>query len=318
MKPRSPYAVWLILFFLQTHTAHSQWQQTTGDSLVDVFPLSIGNEWTYRYFTLTEIWPAGTPYETRTDSGRVVYYITGRTSNTDSTRWQFEVQRDLMRHQILWYLGRDTTYPIRDSSSIELIESNLGQHQLYRNADPYVIRLDVFPFTRGFLDTTMIYRFRQVGTGATITFRSWIDPPPSPLFRSSFTFKKAVGLIRNSYHSGTMDVYSTNEHVLLSSIITSVGQQEGSATPSSFVLYPSYPNPFNPSTTIDYLIPTKAHITLRVFDVLGREVASLVDAIQEPGYKSTRWNAGNVACGVYYYQLRAGAFVETRTMLLVK
>jgi hypothetical protein len=211
MNPRFCFALLFVSIFLFCITVHCQ--------SVDVFPLSIGNQWTYLYYTLTEIWPGGNPGETRTDSGRVVYYVSARMSNTDSTRWQFQVRRDLIRHQILWYLGRDTTYPIRDSSSFELIESNLGQHQLYRNADPYVIRLDVFPFTRAFIDTTMIYRFREVGIGDTIAFRSWIGPPPGSLFRSSFTFKKQVGLLRNSYHSGTMDVYSTNEHVLLSSII---------------------------------------------------------------------------------------------------
>jgi pectate lyase len=90
------------------------------------------------------------------------------------------------------------------------------------------------------------------------------------------------------------------------------------AVPEQFVLDQNYPNPFNPTTTIKFQIPTLSHVTLKVFDVLGREVSKLVDGIMAPGYKSVRWDAGNVPSGVYFYQLRAGSFTETRTMLLMK
>lgn len=88
--------------------------------------------------------------------------------------------------------------------------------------------------------------------------------------------------------------------------------------PENFRLGQNYPNPFNPSTTIDYQIAARSHVVLSVFDVLGREVSSLVNAIQEPGYKSVQWDATNVASGLYFYQLRAGSFVETKKMLLVR
>jgi len=88
--------------------------------------------------------------------------------------------------------------------------------------------------------------------------------------------------------------------------------------PENFTLGQNYPNPFNPSTAIDYEIVDRSHVVLRVFDLLGREVASLVNDIEEPGYKSVRWDAGNVPSGIYFYQLSAGSFIETRKMLLVK
>ncbi len=292
--------------------------QTTHCQLVDVFPLSIGNQWTYSYYTLRVAWPGGNPGETITDSGRAVFSISGRATNADSTRWQIQVQRDFIRHHIFWYLGRDTTYPIRDSSSFELIESNLGQHQLFRNADPYAIRLDVFPFTRAFVDTTMIYRFRQVGIGDTIAFRSWLGPPLGSLFRSSFTFQRQVGLIRNSYNSGSVDVYSTNEHVLLSSIIVSVPQGVESSAPSSFDLYPNYPNPFNGQTILSFSIPHSTYATLKIYNTLGQEIAALVSDNLQPGTYTKQWNATNVASGVYYYRLQAGEFVQTRKLLLLR
>jgi hypothetical protein len=87
---------------------------------------------------------------------------------------------------------------------------------------------------------------------------------------------------------------------------------------TEYKLEQNYPNPFNPTTSIKYQIPTVAHVTLKVFDVLGREVATLVDGIEEPGYKSVRWNANDVASGLYFYRLQAGSFIETKKMLLLR
>ena len=75
------------------------------------------------------------------------------------------------------------------------------------------------------------------------------------------------------------------------------------------------------STTINYHLPTISHVTLKVFDVLGREVATLVDAVEEPGYKSVKFDASRhvgIASGVYLYRLQAGRFVETKKMLVVR
>ena len=59
-------------------------------------------------------------------------------------------------------------------------------------------------------------------------------------------------------------------------------------------------------------------MTLKVFDILGREVATLVDGIEEPGYKSVRFNASNLASGVYLYRLRSGSYISTRKLVVVK
>jgi hypothetical protein len=85
-----------------------------------------------------------------------------------------------------------------------------------------------------------------------------------------------------------------------------------------FSLGQNYPNPFNPSTTISYHLPAEAHVTLRVFDVLGREVVTLVDAERTPGAHNVRWDASGSSSGVYYYRLDAGDIVHIRKALLVK
>jgi Secretion system C-terminal sorting domain len=320
MKRLTLTALTILLSFLAPQQSRSQFLQTINDSLVDVFPLSVGNRWTYRYFFFWQNWPGGNPGETRTDSGSATYHISGRASSQDSTRWECKVSRDLIRHQTLEWGGiyQDTVYSILDTSYFDLIESHLGQHQIYRNADPYKVRADVFPFTREFVDSTLIYRFRQVNVGDTVTFQSWIDTFQGPYFRSVFTFKKDVGLTRNSYNSGTIDFVEWNEHILLDATITSVHQATGSSPPSRFSLYQNYPNPFNPSTVIRYTLPQRSAVELSVFNTLGQQVAMLVNGEVEAGYHEVHFDASRRSSGVYFYRLTAGNFVQTRKLLLLR
>ena len=88
--------------------------------------------------------------------------------------------------------------------------------------------------------------------------------------------------------------------------------------PEDFGLSQNYPNPFNPVTTISYQLPDDAHVTLVVSDVMGREVATLVNGQEEAGHKSVRFDASNLASGIYFYRLQAGIFVESRKLMLMK
>ncbi len=88
--------------------------------------------------------------------------------------------------------------------------------------------------------------------------------------------------------------------------------------PESFSLFQNYPNPFNPSTTISYSIPEDGHVTLKVYDVLGNEVASLVDEQKQSGSFDVHFNASDLSSGVYYYQLKTGEFTSTKKLVLMK
>jgi hypothetical protein len=89
-------------------------------------------------------------------------------------------------------------------------------------------------------------------------------------------------------------------------------------TPASIALMRNFPNPFNPVTTIRYALPTRTHVTLVIYNVLGQAVAEVAHEDQEAGWREVQWNAAMVASGVYYYRLQAGNFVETRKMTVVK
>ena len=96
-----------------------------------------------------------------------------------------------------------------------------------------------------------------------------------------------------------------------------------SALPETFTLYQNYPNPFNPITTLRYDLPEQAYVTLTIYDMLGREITRLVSTTQEAGFRLVQWrgtdNMGRaVSAGVYLYQIRAGEFVQTKKMVLLK
>jgi hypothetical protein len=93
--------------------------------------------------------------------------------------------------------------------------------------------------------------------------------------------------------------------------------------PNSYLLVQNYPNPFNPYTIILYELPVQTKVSVVIYDFLGREVRTLVNAVEQPGTHSINWNGkdglGNdVSAGIYLYRIRAGGFVETRKMILLK
>ena len=103
----------------------------------------------------------------------------------------------------------------------------------------------------------------------------------------------------------------------ISEVETSVRPRQVSIT-KGFTLEQNYPNPFNPATIISFSLSSEFLVSLKVFDALGREVATLVNEKMSPGTYTRRWNAGNTSSGVYFYRLQAGTYSETKKLLLLK
>ena len=89
-------------------------------------------------------------------------------------------------------------------------------------------------------------------------------------------------------------------------------------TPREFSLSQNFPNPFNPSTKIRYVLPSQSYVSLKVYDLLGKEIATLVDGVQSAGEQSIDFTAYNIPSGIYFYTLRAGNFIETKKMIVLK
>ncbi len=88
--------------------------------------------------------------------------------------------------------------------------------------------------------------------------------------------------------------------------------------PHHFSLRQNYPNPFNPTTVISYELPVSSRVTLKIFNVLGQKVATLVNGEMKAGSHQAQWDARGLASGVYLYQLRSGNFLETRKLILLR
>ena len=86
----------------------------------------------------------------------------------------------------------------------------------------------------------------------------------------------------------------------------------------SFQLYQNYPNPFNPTTKIEFALPQKGNVKLSVINILGKEIKVLINEEMEVGYNSVDFNASDLPSGVYFYQLKAGSFIDSKKMLLLK
>ena len=103
------------------------------------------------------------------------------------------------------------------------------------------------------------------------------------------------------------------EHgVLASALVGGVGVSR------CITLLQNYPNPFNPSTTISYALPQRSHVTLTVFNTLGQQIANVVNGVEEPGEHSVRFDGSGLTSGVYFYQMRAGGYMATKRLLLLR
>jgi hypothetical protein len=99
---------------------------------------------------------------------------------------------------------------------------------------------------------------------------------------------------------------------------TTVTEVKDLTVPFVFSLEQNYPNPFNPSTTISYQVPEKEFVTLKVYNVLGKEVTTLVSEEKAVGKYEVKFDASSLTSGIYFYRLQAGSFVETKKMILIK
>ncbi len=100
--------------------------------------------------------------------------------------------------------------------------------------------------------------------------------------------------------------------------VVGVKENDGGLLPSKFMLSQNYPNPFNPSTIINYELPVNGHVSLKIFDILGREVAELVNSQKSAGSYEVNFNAANLSSGVYFYEIRSGSFYSVKKMMLIR
>lgn len=170
--------------------------------------------------------------------------------------------------------------------------------------------------------------------------------PPSDIFDVRFFSSRFVEMYDHSFHSiitqglkypVSIEAYGANFHIKTDNGKKSADYYINQGTsisinntdlnnfgidvvniPLSYMLYQNYPNPFNPSTKIRYEIPKESFVTIKIYDVLGREVSTLVNEQKSAGYYNIEFNANNLASGIYFYRIQAGDFVRTKKLILLK
>ncbi len=141
-------------------------------------------------------------------------------------------------------------------------------------------------------------------------------------YLGSYAIDIAVDKRKNIYVTGFDSFSGTGFDILTVkySHVTDVKEPLSSNIPKGFSLSQNYPNPFNPSTWIKYEIPDYGghKVELKVYDVMGKEIATLVDNQQSPGTYEVEWNADNYPSGIYFYRLSTGTYTDAKKMLLLK
>ena len=299
-----------LLVIISTQTITSQ-----QDAPADMFPLAVGNQWTYHYYSSSGFHCyCDFGSSSTTDSGMARIMIVDVEKTSDSTRWVFIGRRDIMRESAScsYPTCHDTVFGIHDSVSFTLIEYSAGRHQL-KFCDDTGDELGVLPCMHMTCDSNGLYRFQPDSSG------DWML---RTLCGHTLTFQKNVGEVGNSY-SETQPVingwtYVTIGHSLRSSVVTSVAPQAPHARPEAILLYQNYPNPFNPATTINFRIAQSGRASLKVYDLLGREVATLINEELTRGDHEKTFDAEGLPSGMYLYRLQSQGLAETKKLLLLR
>ena len=108
------------------------------------------------------------------------------------------------------------------------------------------------------------------------------------------------------------------EQFIINHIFNDIAVVEEESITADYHIYQNYPNPFNPNTTIEYYIPEFSFITLKIYDVLGNEIATLVSEEKSIGSYAVEFDASRLPSGIYFYRLQAGSFIGTKKMVLIK
>ncbi|MBU0476059.1 MAG: T9SS type A sorting domain-containing protein [Bacteroidetes bacterium] len=133
-------------------------------------------------------------------------------------------------------------------------------------------------------------------------------------------FKQMIMLKENKVVYAMGKDWNGYSHTLLRSDLSNISSvaNEEDNLPEQFLLFDNYPNPFNPSTTISYYIPTTTYVILKIYNILGKEIATLVKKEQSSGKYKVKFEANDLPTGIYFYQIKTNKYVQSKKMLLLR
>ncbi len=219
---------------------------------------------------------------------------------------------DVSKLTYMVYLNKDVVvYGIPDSMFLD-VKSDGRNHRLYyrfSDAESQLFRASGKKYLNS---TTTFDNINAPLTGMSPL--TGVTVITYPLTFRRIEIQLAGNMVQGQTTSGA--IYIDNLRIKYPGTVT--GVEPVALIPSQPRLEQNYPNPFNPSTTIRYQLPASAHVTLKMFDLLGREVGTLINGRQSAGLHSVNFNAGSLPSGVYFYRIEAGTYLETKKLILLK
>jgi len=180
----------------------------------------------------------------------------------------------------------------------------------------------------GFIITLLIYVLVQeveaqnlVLQDTTITTNAIFSASSSITAGPNFTITSTGNVTfgtPNIYLRGEFVIESGGQFTVINDVVPGIETPDDAALPTEFALNQNYPNPFNPVTTIKYQISEISFVTLKVYDVLGNEIITLLSEEKSVGNYEFEFDATGLPSGIYFYRLQAGSFVETKKMVLLR
>jgi len=254
------------------------------------------------------------------------YYWTGHSYNCQ-TADDFNAGGNWSINQIIVAGSYSDTYVLADNFNIYFYSNNNDKPDtlIYFAVDqPYFVSGDLFTISLS-SPVELVAGHYWISVQANLNWNSypyevWIWHVIADSIEDEALFKNPSGVLGTTYWSRISNrntALGTDMYFELNgSILTSVESEADN--PANFVLSQNYPNPFNPSTKISWQSPVSSWQTLKIYDVLGNEVATLVNEEKPAGSYEIEFNASKLSSGTYFYQLRAGSFLETKKMILMK
>jgi hypothetical protein len=289
------------------------------DSLYDVFPLIPGYQYSYVFLaTYTNADEMNSSLSQ--DSGHILYRVVDSTHTNDTlVLWNLQEIHDFSSTRTFSgaLSGSDTSYRSSDTISLVLEEHILGKHEIKCSG---IIWNSPFKHLRDQINVP-IFRYAEIAT-PTLAWH-WQNPPGYYVSGSgtdTLQFDGALGLFHRNFSETWSSGYLRGTGALTFSAThaPTTAVTHNRPIPTNFHLDQNYPNPFNPSTTICFRLKKSTYVTVKVFDLLGREVCHLYEGHLLAGTHKLTWNAAGCSTGTYYCRLQTEDAIETIKLLLLQ
>lgn len=303
----------LCMFFTLALFACSNLSQTRNE----LFPLTAGSSYIYKYNSHSGSSDFYGDSESKTDTGWVKYYIEGSELHDTLNYWNITVSDSV--YTSIYKFRSWTNPPSRFDSSYWTISTHKfilkedirNSHRLYCTSSYNIWDSPVYS-SGGFYNIPVHYRYSDTAASIVLDYYNGnsrtIVKSLTKVGITSFSYTYSYG-----QHS-SIDSYKNAE--LIDYYITSVSDKAHMT--DGYFLGQNYPNPFNPITFIKYSIPLTSHVELKVFDLLGREISTLINEQKSPGEYEIKFDGSSLPSGIYIYTIQAGNFRNSKKLLLLK